>query len=280
VNSSKPRLEGKTAIVVGAGKKSELAGTGSATAVLLAREGANVLVVDRHEQHAHNTVSVIKREGGTASFFKGDVTQANECEAITATALKRYGALNILFNNVALNYPGTVLDVHEENWDEIMATNLKGMMLTSKFAIPEMIKNSGGSIINVASIDAFRSGWSYNIAYATSKGGVVAMTVNMALQHGQDGIRVNCIAPGHLHTSFTENLSQDHRELRSKATLLKTEGTAWDVGHAAVFLASEESRWITGITLPVDAGSSIALPTSILPRDEKGILPDTKSIRF
>ncbi|MDE2846602.1 MAG: glucose 1-dehydrogenase [Gemmatimonadota bacterium] len=276
----KSRLDGKVAVVTGAGAHSDVAGTGQATAVLLAREGAKVLLADRSAENAGKTLAVIEEEGGTASVFAGDVTRSADCRAMTETAVDRYGGLHILFNNVGLSHPGTVVDVQEEHWDEIMAVNLKAMMLASRFAIPAMMDSGGGSIINVASIDGFRSGWSYNVAYETSKGGVIALTINMAVQHGKDGIRVNCIAPGHLHGSFTAELSDAHRELRRRSTPLGTEGTAWDVANAAIFLAGDESRWITGITLPVDAGSSIALPLSVLPRDEGGILPDAESARF
>ena len=280
MNPRKPRLDGKVAVVTGAGTQSDVAGTGQATAVLLAQEGAKVLLTDRSAENAGKTLAVIEEEGGTASVFAGDVTRSADCRAMTETAVERYGGLHILFTNVGLSYPGTVVDVQEEHWDEIMAVNLKAMMLASRFAIPAMMDAGGGSIINMASVDGFRSGWSYNVAYETSKGGVIALTINMAVQHGRDGIRVNCIAPGHLHGSFTAGLSDAHRELRRRSTPLGTEGTAWDVAHAAVFLAGDESRWITGITLPVDAGSSIALPLSVLPRDEGGILPDAESARF
>ena len=280
MTSRNHRLDGKVAIVTGAGTQSEVPGTGQATAVLLAREGAKVLLADRNEENADKTLAVIEAEGGTASVFTGDVTRSADCRAMTETAVNRYGGLHILFNNVGLSHPGTVVDVREEHWDEIMEVNIKAMMLASRYAIPAMVASGGGSIINVASIDGFRSGWSYNVAYETSKGGVIALTISMAVQHGRDGIRVNSIAPGHLHASFTAGLSDAHRDLRRRSTPLGTEGTAWDVANAAVFLASEESRWITGITLPVDAGSSIALPLSVLPRDEGGILPDAESARF
>lgn len=280
MSTRKPRLDGKVAVVTGAGTQSDAAGTGQATAVLLAREGAKVLLADRSAENAGRTLAAIEEEGGTASVFAGDVTRSADCRAMAETAVERYGGLHILFNNVGLSHPGTVVDVREEHWDEIMAVNLKSMMLASRFAIPAMLDTGGGSIINVASVDGFRAGWSYNVAYETSKGGVVALTINMAIQHGRDGIRVNCIAPGHLHGSFTAGLSDAHRELRWRSTPLGTEGTAWDVAHAAVFLAGDESRWITGITLPVDAGSSIALPLSVLPRDEGGILPDAESVRY
>ncbi len=280
MTARKPRLAGKVALVTGAGVSGEVTGTGQATAVLLAREGAAVLLGDRNAEHADRTLAAIEQEGGTASVVTGDVTRMADCRAMAETAVDRYGGLHILFNNVGISHPGTVVDVREEHWDEIMAVNLKAMMLASRYAIPAMAAAGGGSIINVASIDGFRSGWSHNVAYETSKGGVIALTINMAVQHGRDGIRVNCIAPGHLHGSFTAGLSDAHRELRRRSTPLGTEGTAWDVAHAAVFLASDESRWITGVTLPVDAGSSIALPLAVLPRDDGGILPDSTRVRY
>ena len=228
--SSKPRLDGKVAIVTGAGTQSEVAGTGQATAVLLAREGAKVLLADRSEKNANKTLADIEEEGGTASVFTGDVTRSADCRAMTETAVNRYGGIHILFNNVGVSYPGTVVDVREEHWDEIMEVNIKALMLASRHAIPAMMETGGGSIINVASVDGFRSGWSYNVAYETSKGGVIALTINMAVQHGRDGIRVNCIAPGHLHASFTAGLTDAHRELRRRSTPLGTEGTAWGRG--------------------------------------------------
>ena len=181
--SCKARLEGRVAIVTGAGNQSAIEGTGQATAVLLAREGAKGLLVDRNEKNANKSLAIIEMEGGTASVFIGDVTLLADCQSMAEQAVNLYGGLHILFNNVGLSYPGTVVDVREEHWDRIMEINLKGMMLTSRFAIPAMINSGGGSIINVASIDAFRSGWSYNIAYSASKGGVVALTDNMAVSY-------------------------------------------------------------------------------------------------
>jgi NAD(P)-dependent dehydrogenase (short-subunit alcohol dehydrogenase family) len=264
VQQREPRLAGKVAIVTGAGTRGELPGTGQATSILFAREGARVLLVDREESNALKTLETIEAEGGEASVFVADVTQNADCQAMVDAAVARYGALHILFNNVGTYGSGTVVDIEEEVWDRAIEVNLKSMMLTCKHAIPKMVEAGSGSIINVSSIDGIRAGWSPNIPYAAAKGGAIAMTRNMAVHHGRQQIRVNCIAPGHLHASFVGNISEAARELRREAGPLGIEGTAWDVAWAAVFLASDESRWISGVVLPVDAGTLAATPLSML----------------
>jgi NAD(P)-dependent dehydrogenase (short-subunit alcohol dehydrogenase family) len=261
------RLEGKVAIVSGAGSSGPGVGTGKATSILFAREGAKVLLVDRVAQHATETLTTIRGEGGEASVFEADITKAKACQAMVEAATERYGGLHILMNNVGIAAMGTVVDVKEEDWDRVLEVNLKGMMLSSKYAIPKMRASGGGSVINVSSIDALRSGtMAAIIPYTASKGGVISMTTAMAVQHGRDNIRVNCIAPGFLYTPLVAPVvTEEMRELRRQAAPLGTEGTAWDVAWAAVFLASDEARWITGIVLPVDAGLLATTPLSMLP---------------
>jgi NAD(P)-dependent dehydrogenase (short-subunit alcohol dehydrogenase family) len=261
------RLEGKVAIVTGAGSSGPGIGTGKAISTLFAREGARVLLVDRVAKHAEETLATICDEGGEASVCEADITEAKNCRAMVETAIERYGGLHILVNNVGIVSMGTVVDVKEEDWDRVLAVNLKGMMLSSKYAIPEMISSGGGSIVNISSIDALRSGtMAAIIPYSASKGGMISMTTAMAVQHGRDHIRVNCIAPGFLYTPLVAPLlTEEMRELRRQAAPLGTEGTAWDVAWAAVFLASDEARWITGIVLPVDAGLLATTPLSMLP---------------
>jgi NAD(P)-dependent dehydrogenase (short-subunit alcohol dehydrogenase family) len=145
-----------------------------------------------------------------------------------------------------------------------MAVNLKGMMLVSKHAIPKMIEAGGGSIINIASIDGLRANIWQNIPYAVSKGGAVSLTHNMAVHHGRDNIRVNCIAPGHIYAPMTTTISDELRDLRRRSGPLGTEGTAWDIAWAGLFLASDESRWISGVLLPVDAGLLATTPLAML----------------
>ena len=270
-----PRLEGKVAIVTGAGSRGPGVGTGKAASILFAREGAKVLLVDQDPAHAEETLTAIREEGGEASVFGADVTSSSDCEAMVAAALERYGALHVLFNNVGIDGPGSVVDVEEEVWDRVLAVNLKGMMLTSKYAVPRMVEAGGGSIINMSSIVGLRASTSVidvksdtgaaSTAYAASKGGVISLTTSMAVHHGRENVRVNCIAPGHIYTPMVAGrMTEEVRDLRRRAGPLGTEGTAWDVAWAALFLASDESRWITGVVLPVDAGVLGTTPLSML----------------
>ena len=230
-----PRLTGKVAIVTGAGSSGPGLGTGKATSVLFAREGAKVLLVDRIAQHAEETLSTIREEGGEASVFEADVTRSDDCLAMVKTTVERYGAVHILFNNVGILGRGSVLDVTEEEWDRVLDANLKSMVLTCKFAIPEMIQGGGGSIINMSSIAGIRAGsGGPSVSYAASKGGIIALTTSMAVNHGRDNVRVNAIAPGHLYTPMVAGtMSEEMRDLRKRAGPLGTEGTAWDIAWAA-----------------------------------------------
>ena len=263
----RPRLEGKVAIVTGAGSRGPGVGTGKAASILLAREGARVLLVDLDPQHAEETLATIEEEGGEASVFQGDVTSARDCQEMVKAAVERYGGLHVLFNNVGISGWGTVVDVGEDDWDRVLDVNLKSMMLTSKYAIPEMIRGGGGSVINMSSTEALRGAITGSVAYSASKAGVIALTKTMAVTHGRDNVRVNCIAPGRLYTPMVaEGMTQERRDLRKREVPLGTEGTAWDVAWACVFLASDESRWISGVLLPVDAGLLATTPLAMLPR--------------
>jgi len=153
-----------------------------------------------------------------------------------------------------------VLEVTEEAWDRVMEVNVKSMMLTSKYAIPHMVAGGGGAITNVSSISAIRPRGL--TAYSVSKGGVIALTQAMAIDHAKDQVRVNCIMPGPVYTSMVAvNMTEDRREARRRASPLQIEGTAWDIGYAGVYLASDEARWVTGVILPVDGGVTIASPS-------------------
>ena len=264
------RLEGKVAIVTGAGSHGEVMGIGQATAILFARQGASVLVVDKDERNANRTLSQIEEEGGRASRFVADVTQSGACRRMVEAALSRYDGLHILFNNAGITDRKTVVDVAEASWDRVVEVNLKGTMLSCKFAIPAMIRNGGGSIVNISSIDGMRTGWRPNVPYAAAKGGVMAMTRNMAVHHGRDNVRVNSIAPGQLWGSFVGPIPATSRDLRRRANPLGTEGTVWDVAWAGVFLASEEARWISGVVLPVDGGAIAATPLSMFQHLQEG----------
>lgn len=254
------RLEGKVAIVTGAGSRGPGIGNGKATAILFAREGAKVLLVDRVPERAYETLESVKAEGGVASVFTADVTNVANCRAMVAAAVDRYGRLDILHNNVGIESTGNVADMNLKEWDIVMEVNLKSIALTCRFAIPQMIAGSGGAVINISSVAALRPRG--NDAYSTSKGGVIALTRAMALSHARDHVRVNCIVPGPVFTPMVaERITKEVRERRRLATALQTEGTAWDVAWAAVYLASDEARWVTGIALPVDGGALLTRKT-------------------
>ena len=251
--------------MTGAGtRQPEPVGTGRAAAILFAREGAKVLLVDIDAQNARATLEEIEREGGTASVFEADVSKADDCRALVAAAVERYGGLNILLNNVGVWGGGLVTEIDEAVWDRSLDVNLKGMAFTSKYAVPEIARSGGGSIINVSSVDGIRAGMTPNIPYTAAKGGIISMTRAMAVHHGREKVRVNCIAPGMIYAPIVGAISEEVRERRRKITPLGTEGTGWDIAMAAVFLASEESRWITGVVLPVDAGLLAAAPLAVM----------------
>jgi NAD(P)-dependent dehydrogenase (short-subunit alcohol dehydrogenase family) len=220
-----------------------------------------VLAVDTNAESGAATVQMIVDEGGSASAFVADVTQAADCTSMVATALEMYGRLDILDNNVGIGSRGTVLDTTEEEWDRVMNVNVKGMMLASRAAIPAMIASGdGGAIVNISSIAALRPRGL--TAYGTSKGAVIALTRSMAVDHAAAGIRVNCIAPGPVYTPmvYAAGMPDELRERRRNASLLKVEGTGWDIGYAAVYLCSDEARYVTGVVLPVDGGVTISGP--------------------
>ena len=255
------RLAGKVALVAGGGASGPVLGNGQATAMLFAREGAKVVVADAAADRAQATVDLIAKEGGTASAVRADVSKAADCKAMVQAAVERYGRLDILDNNVGISVRADVLEVTEEQWDKVMAVNVKSIMLAAKYAIPEMNKAGGGSIINISSVAGLRANQS--TPYTTSKAAIVGLTRSMAGDHGRDGIRVNCILPGLIYGPMTApRMDEEIRRKRREAGALGTEGTGWDVAWAAGFLASDEARWITGVALPVDAGFLVMSPTT------------------
>ncbi|HZA25554.1 MAG TPA: SDR family NAD(P)-dependent oxidoreductase [Dehalococcoidia bacterium] len=263
------RLEGKVAIVTGAGAtgSGDFVGIGQAISILFARNGAKVLLVDRNQQNAEVTLATIKEEGGEASLFVGDVTNNADCQGMAQAAVSRYGKLNVLVNNVGISGPGSVTDVDEDFWDTVIDVNLKSVMLTSRHAIPHMVEAGGGSIVNLSSIVGLRAGSGRpSHPYAASKGGIIGLSNSMAVHYGRNNIRVNCIAPGHIRSPMVaRHTSEEMLDLRRRAGPLGTEGTAWDVAWAALFLASDEARWISGVTLPVDSGLLAATPLAMFP---------------
>jgi NAD(P)-dependent dehydrogenase (short-subunit alcohol dehydrogenase family) len=267
---SDDRLKGKTAIVTGAGSRAEGIGNGRATAVILARHGARVTLVDTTAQWAEETKRLIDAESGTALIVEGDVSDPACCRSIVARTVDAWGRLDILVNNVGITGPrGNAVEVDVEAWDKAMRVNVASIMLMAKFAIPEMIRSGGGSIINLSSVAGLLGGHP-SLLYPTSKGAIVSLTRAMAAHHGRDGIRVNCIAPGTVYTPMvaSRGMTPEMRKARRERTLLGTEGTGWDIGYGALFLASDESRWITGITLPIDGGATAGSTGSPVPPSE------------
>ncbi len=248
------RLEGKVAIVTGAGAAADGIGNGRAAAILFAREGAKVLLVDRKRELADATQAMIAADGGESVACEADVTKSDDCRAMVADAVSRWGKLDILQNNVGIGGSGRVPDVDEALWERVLRVNVTSMMLAAKHAIPAMIASGGGAIVNISSIAAVRPRGL--TPYATSKGAVEALTRGLAADHARDGIRVNCIEPGPMYTPmvYAGGMSDELRARRRRAAMLDIEGTGWDIGYASLFLASDEARFITGVVLPVDGG--------------------------
>src|SRR6478609_7390802 len=224
------RVEGKVAIVTGAGSTPGPGiGTGKATAVVLAREGASVLLADLHPERAEVTRRMISDEGGKAEVFGGDCTRAAVCEAMVRAAVDAFGTVDILVNNIGLAALGTVVDTTEEAWDRALDINLRTAFLASKYSVPVMAAQGAGSIVNMSSISALRGDGT--IAYSAAKGALLAMTVDMAYSHGRQGVRVNAVAPGHITTPMVLSVSNPGpradfmNRMREEAGMLGTPGT-------------------------------------------------------
>jgi NAD(P)-dependent dehydrogenase (short-subunit alcohol dehydrogenase family) len=259
-------LAGKVAIVAGGGAAGEGIGNGRAAAILLARAGVSVFVVDRDVALAERSVAMIAGAGGNAVAHRADLTEEAQCRAMVAACVERFGRLDFLDNNVGIGSRGSVVEETPQSWRRIMQVNVEVMFLTSKYAIPAMVETAGkGAIVNISSISALRPRGL--TAYTTSKGAVIALTRAMAIDHAEQGIRVNCVAPGPVYTPmvYAGGMSAAAREQRRNASALGVEGTGWDIGHAVRFLLSEHARYITGQTLVVDGGTSLQAPA----RDSK-----------
>jgi NAD(P)-dependent dehydrogenase (short-subunit alcohol dehydrogenase family) len=259
------RLKGKVAMVVGAGSIGPGWGNGKATAVTFARQGAQLFCVDRNTAAADETVKIITGEGGKATAFTADVSKASDVEAMVAACIKAYGRIDVLDNNVGIAEVGSVVDVPEAEWDRVFAVNLKSAYLSMKHVIPVMVKQGGGSIINISSIASIRHvGISY-VSYNASKAAMNQMTRSTAVEFAAKHVRVNAILPGLMKTPMVEHsagLAQSYAggdvqamwRARDALVPLGHLGDGWDVANAALFLASDESRYVTGIELVVDGG--------------------------
>ena len=244
------RLKSKVAIVTGAGS-----GIGEATALAFAKEGARVTVADVVDSAGNETVEQIRATGGDAIYVHTDVTSASDIQGMVSATISNYGKLDVLFNNAGIAMRLAVADLPEEDWDRCIDINLKGAYLGSKYAIPAMMVNDGGSIINTASIYGIVGGPN-RAAYVASKGGIVNLTRGMALDYADSNIRVNCICPGYTDTPIIQNIVETPTKYQALVEQHPMGRLAkpLDIAYGALYLASDESAFVTGIALPIDGG--------------------------
>ena len=256
------RLKDKIALVTGAGSLGKGYGTGKAIAFHYAAEGAKVCLVDRDAGAAEETRSVIEAAGGDALVCQGDITIEPDCARMVAATVGRYGKLDILVNNVGISIGGGRLESLDMSvWDRVLNVNLRGAVLLTKHAAPHLIHAGSSAIINIASIAGLLG--SGSTAYGPSKAALISLTRELALLYGRSGVRANVICPGHIYTPLVEGMIDEKmRDWRRRIGPLGVEGDAWDVAAAAVFLASDEARFITAVCLPVDGGATEVLPMS------------------
>lgn len=256
------RLQGKVAIIVGAGQQpGDTVGNGRAVAERFAQEGATLLLVDINEAWANDTLQAVRQFGTPASVLRADITREADCKAITDACIERYGRIDILHNNVGQSKGDKkTSEMDAEVWDSIMAMNLKGMFMTCKHALPHMVAQLSGCIINVSSTSSLAA--RPTITYKTSKGAVNTMTQHIAMENAAFGVRANVILPGLIDTpmaierrALERGVSKDVvRAEREALVPMRCMGTSRDVANAALFLASDEARYLTGVLLPVDGG--------------------------
>jgi len=267
------RLQDKTAIVTGAGSIGPGWGNGKATAVLFAREGAKVLCTDINQAAAEETAGIIREEGGEASVISGDVSDSSHVQAIVEACLDSYGRIDILHNNVGIVAPGGAVEQSEEDWDRVVAVNLKSIFLTCKYVIPHMQTQNSGSITNLSSISALRYLGIDYVSYPTTKAAISHFTKVTAAQYGPWNVRVNAILPGFNRTPMVDHAVVEmlkrstnadmtvdkYLEWREAKIPLRRWGDAWDIAKAALFLSSDDASYITGLEMVVDGGTTLVL---------------------
>jgi NAD(P)-dependent dehydrogenase (short-subunit alcohol dehydrogenase family) len=256
------RMQDKVVLVTGAGASGPGWGNGKAAAALYAREGAQVFAVDRRLDAAEETRQVILGEGGRCTAFAADVSDTASVARMAAACIEAYGRIDVLHNNVGIVETGGPVETSEDSWDRVIAVNQTSVFLTCKHVLPHMLAQGGGAIVNIASIAALRwIGFPY-VAYSAAKAGMLAITQNVAVQYAAQGIRANCVVPGFMNTPLIrEPLKATYGgdiasmiDQRDRSTPTGKMGDAWDTAYAALFLASDEARYITGTHLVVDGG--------------------------
>jgi NAD(P)-dependent dehydrogenase (short-subunit alcohol dehydrogenase family) len=258
-------LGGKVAIVTGAGSDPAAAGAGigQAIATVLARHGAAVLLADRDAERGEATRRCIAGEPGEAVVFVGDVTIPLDCQAMANAACERWGGIDILVNNAAISRHVAIDRTPVELWREVVDVNLLGSFLACQAVLPVLEAGGGGSIVNIGSVAGIRDSGVTHPAYCASKAGQLGLTVDLAGEYGRHNIRVNSVLPGMVATPMQSSFGPLAGEVQTRLNLLGRMGTAWDVAHAVVFLCSDEAGYITGVTLPVDGGATVAMPASV-----------------
>jgi NAD(P)-dependent dehydrogenase (short-subunit alcohol dehydrogenase family) len=254
------RLKDKVALITGAGS-----GIGRETALLFASEGAKIVVVDINDSGGQETVRLVEDQGGQAVYVRADISKAADCEKMVQVAEASYGRLNVLFNNAGISHArdDDAINTEEEVWDLTMAINLKGVFLGCKYGIPALRRAGGGSIINTASFVAILGAATPQLAYTASKGGVLSMTRELAVIHARENIRVNALCPGPLHTELLmKYLDTEAKKQRRLVHIpMGRFGEAKEIARAVLFLASDESSFVTGATFTVDGGITAAYVT-------------------
>ncbi len=265
-------MAGQVAIVTGAGSVGPGWGNGKATATLLARQGAALFLVDINQAAAEETRGIIETEHGTCAVHCCDMTRSDDVAAMVQACVARFGKLDVLVNNVGGSAPGDPVSMTEAVWDRQIDSNLKSAFLGCKYAIPEMLKQGKGAIVNIASVAGMRNDFGSgrnHVGYSASKAGVIQLSRSTAGAYAKQGIRVNTVVPGLMHTPLVEtrlaktvgnNNLAALIEARHKAVPMGRMGDAWDVAHAVLFLASDEARYITATEIIVDGGLTAAMP--------------------